>query len=84
MTINYAILGEPGRDNAPMVTIDSGQSQHRLLFDCGEGCLSKIPISEIREEAKEMLRKLLGDDWERATLEQAEKAVAEASHSTEN
>ena len=37
-----------------------------------------------REEAKEMLRKLLGDDWERATLEQAEKAVAEASQSTEN
>jgi ribonuclease Z len=48
MTIDYAILGEPGRDNALLVTIDSGQSQHRLLLDCGEGCLSKIPISEIQ------------------------------------
>ncbi|MCH5375840.1 MAG: MBL fold metallo-hydrolase, partial [Planctomycetes bacterium] len=26
----------------------SGQSQHRLLFDCGEGCLSKIPIAQIQ------------------------------------
>ncbi len=48
MTITYDILGEPGRDNALLVTIDSGQSQHRLLFDCGEGCLSKIPISQIQ------------------------------------
>lgn len=48
MTINHDILGEPGRDNALLVTIDSGQSQHRLLFDCGEGCLSKIPISQIQ------------------------------------
>ncbi len=37
-----------------------------------------------REEAMEMLRKLLGEDWDRATLEQAEKAVTEASKSTEN
>ena len=48
MAINYEILGEPGRDNALLVTVDSGQSQHRLLFDCGEGCLSKIPISQIQ------------------------------------
>jgi hypothetical protein len=31
-----------------MVTVDSGQSQHRLPFDCGEGCLAKIPISQIQ------------------------------------
>jgi len=48
MTINYQILGEPGRDNALLVTVDSGQSQHRLLFDCGEGCLSKISSSQIQ------------------------------------
>jgi ribonuclease Z len=48
MAINYQVLGEPGRDNALLVTVDSGQSQHRLLFDCGEGCLSKIPISQIQ------------------------------------
>lgn len=48
MAINHQILGEPGRDNALLVTVESGQSQHRLLFDCGEGCLSKIPISQIQ------------------------------------
>jgi ribonuclease Z len=48
MTIAYEILGEPGRDNALLVTVDSGQSQHRLLFDCGEGCLSKIPVSQLQ------------------------------------
>ena len=36
-----------------------------------------------REEAMEMLGKLLGKDWDRATLEQAEKAVAEARESAE-
>lgn len=48
MTIAYEILGEPGRDNALLVTVDSGQSQHRLLFDCGEGCLGKIPVSQVQ------------------------------------
>lgn len=48
MTIAYEILGEPGRDNALLVTVDSGQSQHRLLFDCGEGCLAKIPVSQLQ------------------------------------
>ena len=36
-----------------------------------------------REEAIALLRKLLGEDWERATLEQAETAVAEAGHDAE-
>jgi ribonuclease Z len=48
MTIAYEILGEPGRDNALLVTVDSGQSQHRLLFDCGEGCLAKISVSQVQ------------------------------------
>jgi ribonuclease BN (tRNA processing enzyme) len=48
MSISYDILGEPGRDNALLVTVASGQSQHRLLFDCGEGCLSRISISHIQ------------------------------------
>jgi ribonuclease Z len=48
MTITYDVLGEPGRDNALLVTVDTGQSQHKLLFDCGEGCLSNIPISQIQ------------------------------------
>lgn len=36
-----------------------------------------------REEAMEMLGNLLGKDWDRATLEEAEKAVAEARESAE-
>ena len=36
-----------------------------------------------REEAMEMLGKLLGKDWDRATLEEAEKAVAEAGQSVD-
>ena len=36
-----------------------------------------------REEAIALLRKLLGEDWERATLEQAETAVAEAGRDAE-
>jgi ribonuclease Z len=48
MTISVDVLGEPGRDNALLVTVDSGQSQHQLLFDCGEGCLSKIPVSQLQ------------------------------------
>ena len=49
MAIEYQILGEPGRDNALLVTVDSGQSLHRLLFDCGEGCLTQIPVAHIQD-----------------------------------
>ena len=44
MTIDYRVLGMPGRDNALLATVDSGQSLHRLLFDCGEGCVSGVNI----------------------------------------
>ena len=30
-----------------LVQIDSGQSLHRLLFDCGEGCLNDVSFAEI-------------------------------------
>jgi len=49
MAVTIQILGDPGRDNALLVTVDSGQSRHRLLFDCGETCLSEIPISQIQD-----------------------------------
>jgi ribonuclease Z len=49
MTIECRVLGSPGRDNALLVTLDSGQSQHRLLFDCGEGCLTDVPIAQIQD-----------------------------------
>ncbi len=45
MAINYQILGQPGRDNALLATVDTGQSLHRLLFDCGESCLDAIPVA---------------------------------------
>ena len=47
MSIAFQILGPPGRDNALLVRIDGGQAIERLLFDCGEGCLSELPVSEV-------------------------------------
>ena len=47
MSIFSRILGLPGRDNALLVRIDSGQAVERLLFDCGEGCLSELSVSEV-------------------------------------
>ncbi|MDH3347234.1 MAG: MBL fold metallo-hydrolase [Desulfobulbaceae bacterium] len=47
MGITFDILGAPGRDNALLVRIDSGQSIERLLFDCGDGCLNGLSFSEI-------------------------------------
>lgn len=47
MSIHFEILGLPGRDNALLVRVDSGQSVSRLLFDCGDGCLNTIPYAEI-------------------------------------
>jgi ribonuclease Z len=46
MPLNFTILGEPGRDNAVYVRVESGQHTARLLFDCGEGCLAQLPIAE--------------------------------------
>lgn len=48
MTIDFKILGQPGRDNAVLVSINSGQAVHRLLFDCGDGCLNELPFREIQ------------------------------------
>ncbi len=49
MSLAFQVLGGPGQDNALLVRIDSGQSIERLLFDCGEACLSGLPFSEIKE-----------------------------------
>jgi ribonuclease Z len=48
MSIHYQVLGQPGRDNALFVEINTGQSIHRLLFDCGEACLRDLPVSQIQ------------------------------------
>ena len=47
MAIDWKILGAPGADNALLVTVDSGQSYDRLLFDCGEGCLSSLSVDAL-------------------------------------
>ena len=41
-------LGDAGRDNALLVTVETGQAVSRLLFDCGEGCLNSLPFSDVR------------------------------------
>ena len=48
MTITFQVLGTPGRDNAVLVKVDSGQSLERLLFDCGDACLTQLPFSEVQ------------------------------------
>ncbi len=48
MTLSYQVLGDPGRDNALLVTVNSGQAVSRLLFDCGEGCLAQLPFAEVQ------------------------------------
>ncbi|WP_395750525.1 MBL fold metallo-hydrolase [Prosthecobacter sp.] len=48
MSISYRILGAAGSDNALLVQVDSGQAVERLLFDCGEGCLSDVPFAEVQ------------------------------------
>jgi ribonuclease Z len=47
MSLDFEILGRPGDDNALLVRIDSGQSVERLLFDCGEGCVTQLPFAEV-------------------------------------
>lgn len=48
MAITFQILGKPGRDNAVLARIDSGQAVERLLFDCGEDCLTEIPFTDVQ------------------------------------
>ncbi len=46
MPIEFQVLGEAGYDNALFVRVASGQAIHRLLFDCGEGCLDGLSVAE--------------------------------------
>jgi len=48
MAIHYQILGQPGRDNALFVEINTGQAIYRVQFDCGEACLRDLPVSQIQ------------------------------------
>lgn len=48
MAITFQVLGTPGRDNAVLVKLDSGQAVEHLLFDCGDGCLNVLPFSDVQ------------------------------------
>ncbi len=45
--IAVPVLGEPGRDNALLARVGTGQATFRLLFDCGEGCLWTLSVAEV-------------------------------------
>ena len=47
MSLNSHVLGGAGCDNALFLRVDSGKSLERLLFDCGEGCVSSLPHAEV-------------------------------------
>ncbi|HEX6287921.1 MAG TPA: MBL fold metallo-hydrolase [Herpetosiphonaceae bacterium] len=47
MSILYQVLGAAGHDNALFVWVTSGQAIHRLLFDCGEGCVAEVPYADV-------------------------------------
>lgn len=48
MSIDWKVLGRPGEDNAVSLKIDTGQSIHTILIDCGEGVLDTLRIGEIQ------------------------------------
>lgn len=48
MSIEFHILGDAGNDNALFVRVQTGQALYRLLFDCGEGCLTALPLAEVQ------------------------------------
>jgi ribonuclease Z len=49
MPLSFQVLGRPGTDNALFVKVDTGQSQTRKLFDCGDPCPHQLPTGELRE-----------------------------------
>lgn len=42
------VLGRPAEDNALWATLDGGQSQTRLLLDCGAGTLDAVPFGHLQ------------------------------------
>ncbi len=46
MSIEFEVLGTAGGDNAVYARVNTGQAIHRLLFDCGEGCVGALPVAE--------------------------------------
>jgi len=46
--IEHTVLGRPGGDNALWVRVNTGQQIHRLLFDCGSGCIGPLGSAELQ------------------------------------
>lgn len=42
------VLGQPAEDNALLITADNGNGLTRLLLDCGESTLQKVPFSDVQ------------------------------------
>lgn len=49
MSIEFQILGGPKQDNAMYVEVNSGQHIERLLFDCGDRCLSSFSFGGMQD-----------------------------------
>ncbi|WIG58893.1 MAG: Ribonuclease Z [Ktedonobacterales bacterium] len=47
MAIEYQVLGRASGDNALFARVSTGQTTHRLLFDCGAGCLNMLAIGDL-------------------------------------
>jgi len=48
MSIEYQILGKPGRDNAAYIWLNAGSRMYRFLFDCGEGIFAGLKQNDIK------------------------------------
>lgn len=49
MPLSFQVLGQPGRDNALFVKLDTGHAQTRFLFDCGDVFAQRLSSAELRE-----------------------------------
>jgi ribonuclease Z len=48
MSIEYQILGKPGRDNAAYIWLNAGSRMYRFLFDCGESIFAGLKQADIK------------------------------------
>ena len=48
MSIEYQILGKPGKDNALFVRLNSGTKMYRILFDCGEKTIEELKNHDVK------------------------------------
>ena len=49
MSLAPRVLGAPGRDNLLRLSVNAGTREHRLQFDCGDGCLHALSRSELKQ-----------------------------------